>query len=101
MQYEKSRDFIEKVKACSDIVEVIGTRIPLSNGLMAKCPFHDDKNPSLSVNSIDQYFFCFGCGVGGDVINFLMLYENIGFAEALRTLAEESGIRIPARFNRR
>ena len=95
MRHDKTREFVDNVKASSDIVEVIGSRIPLSRSLKACCPFHDEKNPSFSVNPRGQYFYCFGCGVGGDVIRFLMLYERIGFVEALVDLAEQAGIDVP------
>ncbi len=95
MRPDKHRELINKIKASSDIVEIIGARIPLDRGLKARCPFHDDHDPSLSVNTQDQYFFCFGCGVGGDVIKFLMLYERIGFVEALADLAEHAGLELP------
>lgn len=94
MHHDRSRKLIERVKASSDIVEIIGSRIPLSRSLKACCPFHDDKDPSFSVNPKGQFFFCFGCGVGGDVIKFLMLYEHMGFAEALFELAEHAGIEL-------
>jgi DNA primase len=74
-----TRDFeelIRKVKEDTDIVEVIQEKIRLDTSLKALCPFHDDRNPSFSVNANEQYFYCFGCGVGGDVIRFLQLYEG-------------------------
>jgi DNA primase len=83
------REYVDDLKACVNIVEVIGSRILLSHNLKAKCPFHGDRYPSFSVNSDGQYFNCFGCGVGGDVIKFLMLYENITFMEAIKILEND------------
>lgn len=95
MKYYEFRDFIDRVKEETDIVQVIGEKISLSPNLKACCPFHDDKNPSFSVNAHGQYFHCFGCGVGGDVIKFVQLYEGKSFMEAVRELASEAGISVP------
>ena len=67
MEYYVFEEFVRKVKEENDIVMIIRDRIVLSPTLKAKCPFHDDRNPSFSVNESGQYFYCFGCGVGGDV----------------------------------
>jgi len=88
-------ELIRRVKEETDIVEVIRDRISLSPSLRARCPFHADKNPSFSVNARGQYFYCFGCGVGGDVIKFLLLYEGNCFMEVVRELASKAGISIP------
>jgi len=90
------KDLIERVKERVDIVEVIGQRISLDRNHKAHCPFHDDKNPSFSVNPKGQYFHCFGCGVGGDVIRFLELYEHKSFMDALTELARQAGISLPS-----
>src|SRR4030042_4743841 len=84
MRYDRFKEFIEGVKASSDIVEIVRSRIPLDSSLKAKCPFHEDRNPNFSVNAKGQYFFCFGCGVAGDVIKFLMLYERKRFGGGIR-----------------
>lgn len=61
----------------------------------AKCPFHSDKNPSLSISDLKRLWHCFGCGVGGDCFSFLMLAEGINFPEALQVLAQRVGVSLP------
>jgi DNA primase len=95
MKHSELRAYVDQVKTGVDIAEVIGARVQLNRSLKGTCPFHEERNPSFSVNSRGQYFHCFGCGVGGDVIKFLMLYERIGFIEALVDLAEHAGIELP------
>ena len=85
----------ERIRAASDIVEIIGGYIPLKKAGMnftALCPFHKEKTPSFNVNPHKQIFHCFGCGKGGDVFRFVMEYESIGFMDALRRLAERAKI---------
>jgi DNA primase len=86
------RDQIDAVRAKTDIVEVVAARISLDRHNKALCPFHDEKSPSFSVNPDGQYFYCFGCGIGGDVFKFLELYENKPFIEVLSGLARQVGI---------
>lgn len=84
-------DVIERVKRESDIVDVIGRYTKLEKkgrSYMGLCPFHSEKTPSFSVQREKGYYHCFGCGVGGDVIKFLMEKENLGFIEAVEQLAE-------------
>src|SRR5687767_1991740 len=57
-----------------------------------RCPFHDERTPSFSVNAVDKLFYCFGCGKGGDLIQFVRETENLDFAEAIEYLAERSGV---------
>jgi DNA primase len=86
---------LEQVRAASDIVDVIGGYIPLKrNGanFTALCPFHKEKTPSFNVNPHKQIFHCFGCHKGGDVFTFVKEYENIGFTDAVRRLAERAHI---------
>lgn len=88
---------IEHVAAANDIVEVIGTYFPLKRAggnYRALCPFHQEKTPSFNVSSQRQSFHCFGCGVGGSVFRFVMMYENMEFPAAVRKLAERAGIPI-------
>ena len=87
----------EQIRAASDIVDVIGGYIPLKRAganFTALCPFHKEKTPSFNVNPQKQIFHCFGCHKGGDVFTFVKEYENIGFVDALRRLAERAKIEI-------
>jgi DNA primase len=89
----------ERIRAASHIVDVIGGYIPLKkNGanFVALCPFHKEKSPSFNVNSHKQIFHCFGCHKGGDVFTFVKEYENIGFMDAVRRLADRA--KIPLEF---
>ncbi len=89
----------EQIRAASDIVDVIGSYLPLKkNGanFTALCPFHKEKSPSFNVNQHKQTFHCFGCHKGGDVFTFVKDYENIGFMDAVRRLAERA--KIPLEF---
>ena len=86
---------LEQVRAASDIVDVIGGYIPLKRAggsFLGLCPFHKEKSPSFNVNPQKQFFYCFGCGVGGSVFTFVQKYENIGFVDAVRRLAERARI---------
>ncbi|MBO7355098.1 MAG: DNA primase [Lachnospiraceae bacterium] len=94
-----SDEFIEEVKARNDIADVVGSYIPLKkkgNNYWGLCPFHNEKTPSFSVYPPKQMYHCFGCGEGGNVISFVMKYENASFTEAVRTLAERAGMEIKA-----
>jgi len=94
-----SQATLERIRAASDIVEVIGACLPLKkNGanFTALCPFHKEKTPSFNVNSQKQIFHCFGCHKGGDVFTFIRDYENIGFLDAVRRLAERAKIPLEA-----
>jgi DNA primase len=95
-------DFVEQLKSQVDIVKTIGEYVRLKRmgstpRYMGLCPFHTEKTPSFSVHSGHQFFKCFGCGVGGDVLNFVMELERITFYEALKLLAERNGIAMPKR----
>ena len=85
----------ERIRSASDIVDIIGSYLPLKkNGanFTALCPFHKEKSPSFNVNPHKQIFHCFGCHKGGDVFTFVKDYENIGFMDAVRRLAERAKI---------
>lgn len=89
----------EQIRAASDIVDVIGSYLPLKKAggnFTALCPFHKEKSPSFNVNPHKQIFHCFGCHKGGDVFTFVKEYENIGFMDAVRRLAERA--KIPLEF---
>jgi DNA primase len=90
--------FIDEVRAVADIVTVISDHVSLRRaGASYKglCPFHTDKTPSFTVNRDKGFFHCFGCGVGGDVFKFVELQEKVGFADAVRHLAQRFGISVP------
>jgi DNA primase catalytic core len=93
---ENDRTFIEEVRSATDIVGVVQKHLPLDHSNMGRCPFHKDRNPSLSVVADGQYFHCFGCGVGGDVFDFLQQIERKPFWEIVEDLAHAHGISIPA-----
>jgi len=90
--------FAERVKQQADIVRVIGEYVRLKKAganFMGLCPFHQEKTPSFAVHPVKQIYHCFGCGVGGDVFQFVMELEKSTFPEAVRTVAEKCGIPIP------
>jgi DNA primase len=92
-----AQETVEQVAAASNIVEVIGSYFPLKRAgsqFRALCPFHQEKTPSFYVNPAKQSFYCFGCGAGGAVFQFLMQYENVDFPESVRRLASRAGIPI-------
>ena len=93
-----NQEFIDEVIAKNDIVSVISKYITLTrrgNNYWACCPFHMEKTPSLSVKAEDQFFKCFGCGVGGNVIQFIMLIENVDFIKAIEILCKNAGMEMP------
>lgn len=86
-----------RIKDSADIVDIVGGCIQLrraGNSWKACCPFHNEKTPSFHVNPARQTFHCFGCGVGGDAIKFLMMFENLDYPTALRRVADKNGIAI-------
>ena len=92
------RSFIDDLLTRVDVVEVINARVPLKKKgreYTACCPFHTEKTPSFTVSSIKQFYHCFGCGVHGTAINFLMDYEHLDFVEAIETLARLQGLDVP------
>ena len=91
-------DVIEEVRARNDIVDVISQYVTLKKkgaNYFGLCPFHNEKSPSFSVSPGKQMYYCFGCGTGGNVITFIMEYENYSFGEALKYLADRAGITLP------
>ena len=98
MTGRSSHDFVETVRSAGDIVRLISEYVPLKQSgsrLTGLCPFHQEKTPSFSVDPNNQLFYCFGCQTGGDVFKFVMLYEKVGFREALEMLARRWGVPIP------
>ena len=98
MQEEALNDFrseIEQIKSRAGIVDIVSEYIALrksGRNFIGLCPFHKEKTPSFSVNAEKQIFYCFGCGIGGDVFEFLIKMNNMSFSEALNHLAEKTGI---------
>src|SRR5262249_59711949 len=93
-------DWVERVRAAIDIVELIGETVPLKRvgrNFMGRCPFHKEKTPSFSVNAERQFYHCFSCKVGGDVFKFVQETEKIGFLEAVEFLSRRAGIPVPER----
>jgi DNA primase len=91
---------VERVRAASDIVEVIGQTVALKRtgrNLVGLCPFHKEKTGSFSVNPERQFFHCFGCKTGGDVFRFVQETEKVGFLEAVEILSRRAGIAVPER----
>jgi DNA primase len=87
-------DLLDRV----DIVEVIDRRVKLKKSgknYSARCPFHDEKTPSFSVNPDKQFYYCFGCGAGGNALGFLMDYESLDFPQAVENLASSAGLEVP------
>lgn len=90
-----SEGTLEQIRAASDIVDVIGSYVPLKKAginFVALCPFHKEKSPSFNVNPARQIFHCFGCHKGGDVFTFVKEYENVSFVEAVKRLADRAKI---------
>jgi DNA primase len=80
------QESIEEVKSAADIVDVVGARTQLRKSgsrYQGRCPFHDERTPSFSVNPVDKLYYCFGCGKGGDLISFVRETENLDFAGAV------------------
>lgn len=91
-------DFIERLKAANPIAEVMGSYVTLKRtgrDFVCLCPFHNEKTPSCHVHPDKEYFHCFGCGAGGDVITFTMKYNNLDYWEAVKLLAERGGVPLP------
>lgn len=91
--------FIDQVLDRTDIVDVVDRRVKLKKAgknYSACCPFHQEKTPSFSVNPEKQFYYCFGCGAGGNALGFVMDYERIEFREAIELLAHAAGIEMPA-----
>lgn len=91
-------EVVEEVRMRNDIVDVISGYVKLQKkggNYFGLCPFHSEKSPSFSVSPSKQMYYCFGCGAGGNVITFVMEYENFTFPEALKMLAERAGVKLP------
>src|SRR5215218_6328460 len=87
---------VEAVKAAADFVDVVSARTQLRKGgggrFMGRCPFHEERTPSFSVNGVDKVYYCFGCGAKGDLITFVRETEGLDFAEAVEWLADRFNV---------
>ena len=93
-----SSDLLEEIRNRCDVVDIISEYVhlkPAGKGFKGLCPFHEEKTPSFMVSPEKQLFHCFGCGEGGNVFNFLMKYEKLSFFEAVKMLAQKSGVPLP------
>lgn len=93
-----SENFLVELKRRSDIADVVSGYVNLTKrgkNLVGLCPFHGEKTPSFTLYPENGSFYCFGCGVGGDVISFIMKIENLDYVDAVKFLAARAGISIP------
>lgn len=100
MRNEALDEFVEKVRAQSDILSIVSQYVPLKrkgNRYWGCCPFHQEQTPSFSIMPEKGFFYCFGCHAGGNVFKFLSLVENVTYFEAIKLQAEKLGIPMPAR----
>ena len=97
MTYQHDFDVKDRVKQATDVVELIGSMIPLTRKgatYVGHCPWHDDSRPSFQVDQNKQSFVCWPCGIRGDVFNFIMRWDGVEFFEALKILAERANIEL-------
>ena len=95
MSYYIDDDTIERIRSSNNIVDIVSEYLTLKrtgSNYVGKCPFHSEKTPSFTVSDTKQFYHCFGCGEGGDVISFIMKKENLSFPEAIKFLADKAGI---------
>lgn len=94
------QSFIDDLLNRTDIVDVVSSRVQLKKAgknYTACCPFHKEKTPSFSVSPDKQFYYCFGCGAGGNALGFLMDHDNLDFPQAVEDLAKAAGMEIPAK----
>ena len=92
------QSFIDDLLHRTDILEVVDKRVPLKKSgknYQACCPFHNEKTPSFSVQPERQFYYCFGCGAGGNAIGFVMNFDHVDFPQAVETLARDAGVEVP------
>ena len=92
------RNFTDELRERLSIVDIVGRRVPLvkkGQNYWGCCPFHNEKNPSFSVNEDKGFYHCFGCGEHGDIISFVMKSENVDFKTAITELASQAGLKMP------
>ena len=93
-------DWVERVRALSDIVEIVGQTVTLKRvgrNWVGLCPFHQEKTPSFTVNPERQFYHCFSCKAGGDVFRYVQETERVGFLEAVELLSRRAGVAVPER----
>ena len=93
------QESVEAVEAAADMLDVVGGRTQLRKAgarYVGRCPFHEERTPSFSVNPVDKLFYCFGCGKGGDLISFVRETENLDFAGAIEWLGDR--FRVPLEY---
>ena len=99
LAYRFDDEFLNTLRMKCDIEAVVSRYVPLKrsgSSLVGLCPFHGEKTPSFHVNTAKQFFHCFGCNAGGDVITFIMKIENLSYIDAVVFLAEQVGMKVPA-----
>ena len=92
------QSFIDDLLHRSDIVEVVNKRVALKKSgknYQACCPFHNEKTPSFSLQPERQFYYCFGCGAGGNAIGFVMNFDHVDFPQAVEILARDAGLEVP------
>ena len=90
--------FLDELKSKNDLADVVSHYVRLEQrgqSFWGCCPFHHEKTPSFCVNTVDQFYYCFGCHKGGDVINFVKEIESVEFPDAVKILADRAGMEIP------
>lgn len=90
--------FLQELKMRNDITEIVSSYVSLKRrgrNMVGLCPFHGEKTPSFNIYTENGSFYCFGCGVGGDVISFIMKIENLDYVDAVKFLAQRAGIEVP------
>ncbi len=95
-------EIIDEIREKNRIEDVIAGYVRLKkqgSNFFGLCPFHNEKSPSFSVSPAKQIYYCFGCGAGGNVITFVMEYENYTFSEAIKMLADRAGVKLPEELN--
>ncbi len=96
------QSFIQELLARADIVEVVGRAVQLKKAganFLGLCPFHGEKSPSFTVSPAKQFYHCFGCGVHGSAIGFVMEQQGLSYVEAIEQLAQNMGLTVPREYN--
>ena len=102
MAFRFTDDFIDRLRDSNDIESVIAGYVDLrrrGKTLTGLCPFHNEKTPSFTVYPETSSYYCFGCGAGGDVINFVRNIENLDYIDAVRFLADKNGMNMPEEYS--